>query len=416
MDLAFDAFDLAPAAVRERFLWARRQGHPSWLWPDITIEQWREALAQIETVVREVLSGKPGAKPLGGDPDALGVACYTSGVGPLLGHWIEQGLVAASPLTAAILKLHLQHNRLRMERMTEQAVDIIGALASRGIAVTVLKGMHTGHVHFPEPGTRPASDMDLLIDGSAEPAANEILRVAGFQPGRSTRWPPQRDWRRPEVPVEPRSLCFVHADDPWSIDLQTSLNRQISTGMPMAYLDDAAVAAVEYWPVFHNAAVLPQPLLLLQLAVHASYGFENLTLLRLLELAFVIRRDVRAGYLAWEEFLAAAGRARSLDFTYPALQLCEELVPHSVPADVIARCRHAAPTAVRAVVEGLTPATAQRVDRCSLTERFMWTNSRANIVRQIIHEVIPPNVNSLSDLFRIYRMRAWRLARRTVTK
>jgi hypothetical protein len=175
-------------------------------------------------------------------------------------------------------------------------------------------------------------------------------------------------------------------------------------------------SAGEHWPVLHDAGVLPQPLLLLQLAVHASYGFESLTLLRLVELALVIRRDIRAGSLDWEEFLAAAERARSLGFTYPALRLCEELIPHSVPADVMARCRQAAPVAVRAVVDSLTPATAQRVDRCSLTERFMWTNSRAKIVRQVLYEVIPPTVNSFSDFLRIYRMRAWRLARRTVTK
>lgn len=417
MELALDAFDLAPADVRERFRWARRQGHPTWLWPDVTVERWRKALARIETAVRGVLSDQRMAEPLDGDADALGVASYTSGTGPLLGYWIEEGRISAGPSVAALLKLHLQHNRLRMERMTRRTAEIIEALTSRGIGVTVLKGMHTAHVYFPEPGARPSSDIDLLIDRSDEEAANEILRLAGLQPGQAGDWPPQRIWRRPDVPIEPRSLCFVHADDPWSIDLQTSLNRRISAGMPMARLDDAIASSGEgRWPVLEAASVLQQPLLLLQLAVHASYGLQSLTLLRLIELAYVTRRDLQTGSLEWGEFLSAAARARSLGLSYPALRFCGELAPGSIPADVIERCRHEAPVAVRQVVDRLTPASAQRVDRCSLAERFMWTASPARILQQIVYEIIPPGTNSISSLMSIYKNRAWRIARRTVTR
>jgi hypothetical protein len=37
--------------------------------------------------------------------------------------------------------------------------------------------------------------------------------------------------------TQPRTLSFVHRDDPWSIDLQTSLNRRYSYGAPVIALD-----------------------------------------------------------------------------------------------------------------------------------------------------------------------------------
>ena len=45
MDGASDAeVGLSAEEVRRRFTWARRQGRPAWLWPDVPIETWRAAL------------------------------------------------------------------------------------------------------------------------------------------------------------------------------------------------------------------------------------------------------------------------------------------------------------------------------------------------------------------------------------
>lgn len=414
MDLPLDTFDLTPDVVRERFNWAIRRGQPAWLWPDLPVERWQEALVSIEAAVRGVLTGGS-AMQLDGDPDALGVASYTSGVGPLLGYWLERGVLSASEPVAAMLKLHLQHNRLRMERMTRRTIALVEALTARGVGVTLLKGMHTAHCYFPEPGTRPASDIDILIAASDEKAANETLRNLRFEPGAISSWPPERNWRLPEVPVQPRSLCFAHADDPWSVDLQRSLNRRYSAGAAVIRLDDVA-ARMEPWPVAHDAQVLGQPVLLLQLAVHASCGLTSLTLLRMVELIFVIRRDTQEGLLRWDEFMAAAERADALGMIYPALRLCEQLAPGTIPDDVYAACVRQTPVAVQRIVDRLTPANAQRVVRCSLAERFMWTPSPTNVVRQILLELIPPGANSFSRLLKIYQLRAWRLARRTLTQ
>jgi len=412
-----DAFNLTPEAVRARFDWATRQGQPNWLWPNVAIGRWQDALDAIEQVLRATLTGRRVPTLFDVDPEAIGIACYTSGVGPLLGFWLERGAIAASQPVAAVLERHLRHNRLRMEFLSAEAIALATALTSAGIGVTVLKGLHTAR-YFPEPGTRPVSDIDLLIAGGDEETLASIMQALGYERGLVSRGPPpQQEWRQPGVPVEPRSLCFVHADDPWSVDIQTSLNRRYAPGAPMIRLDDAfAGGARAPWLPVPEAETLAQPLLLLQLAVHASCGFQSLTMLRLVELALIIRRDVAEGHLSWDAFLALAEQLQALGLVYPALRLCEMLVPGTIPAEVATRCTRQTPAAVRRVVDPMTPANAQRVVRYSIAEKFMWSGSRLNMVRQLLSDVVPPGIGSASGLFGIYRKRAWKIARQTLSR
>jgi hypothetical protein len=388
-----------------------------WLWPDMAIAHWHDALNTIERLVRATLTGQPKTTPFGGNAEAIGIACYTSGLGPLLGFWLEQGVIAASPQVSAVLERHLRHNRLRMDRLSTEAVALATALTSAGVGVTVLKGLHTAR-YFPEPGTRPVSDIDLLIAERDEEALASIMRALGYEPGLISRGPPpQQEWRQPDVPVEPRTLCFVHADDPWSVDVQTSLNRRYAPGAPMIRLDDAlAGGARAPWSPVPEADILAQPLLVLQLAVHASCGFQSLNMLRLVELALIIRRDVADGLLCWDAFLVLAERMEALGLVYPALRLCEMLVPGTIPAEVAAQCAQRTPAAVRRVVDPLTPAHAQRVVRYSIAEKFMWSRSRLHMVRQLLSDVVPPGIGSASGLFGIYRKRAWKIARQTLSR
>lgn len=415
MNRALHALELAPETVQQRFAWARRQGQPFWLWPDLRVERWRDALGQIEAVFQSALSAPGDRATLDGDEEALGIAGYTSGTGPLLGWWIKQDAIAAPPAVAELFALHLEHNQLRMRRMTHEAVQLAQLLSGAGIEATVLKGMHTAHAYFPEPATRPASDIDLLVPAYAEDRAGEVLRSAGYLPGPCTPMPKARNWTRSGVASQPLSLAFVHADDPWSVDLQTTLNRRYSPGAPIVPLDEAyAESTPEPWPVARDAKVLTQPLLLLHLAVHACCGLSNLSLLRLVEIIFVIRRDTTCGLLIWSEFLAMAGRVGATGLIYPALKLCDALSPGIVPDAVLAATRVHVPASARRVIDPLAPADAQSLTRCSLSERFMWTGSLKWKARQLAVDLVPDS-GSIRELASIYASRAWRLARGTVT-
>lgn len=399
---------LSPNEVRARFRWAKRQGRPAWLWPDVSVPAWREAVRNIEIVLRAGLAGRSDPPLLDGDPVAIGLACYTSGTGPLLGHWHAQARLSVGAGVAAVLELHLHHNRLRAARMEAAAISLVEVLAERGIAVAVLKGAHTGPAYFGAAGIRPGSDIDLLVQGEDMARAEALIRAAGYAgAGRKRR---ESSWRLAGAAEQPRSLTMVHGDDPWTIDLHGSLNISAGAGAPVARLDDGGpMSCSGRWALQAAAITLDQPLLLLHLAVHAGAGMHNLTLLRLVELALVIRRDSEAGRLRWEEFVALGEKTDALGYAFPALHLCEALAPGTVPGPVIRQCADRAPAAVRRLLRGLTPAMAQRIDRSSIAEHFMWCGGWAGRLRQAASDIIP--AASWRDIGAIYERRAWALMR-----
>ena len=105
------------------------------------------------------------------DARALGIAASAAGIGPLLGLWCETGRVGAQPEVQDLVATHLDHGRRRAARMREELDRLLVPLADRGVEVFVLKGTHTGYRYFPEPGTRPGADIDLLVSREDEPAA-----------------------------------------------------------------------------------------------------------------------------------------------------------------------------------------------------------------------------------------------------
>ena len=54
--LALRAFDLTADEARERFRWAASQGHPRWLWPDVTVAEWTASCEWIAAATREVMT------------------------------------------------------------------------------------------------------------------------------------------------------------------------------------------------------------------------------------------------------------------------------------------------------------------------------------------------------------------------
>jgi hypothetical protein len=171
---------------------------------------------------------------------------------------------------------------------------------------------------------------------------------------------------------------------------------------------------VEPWPLSPKAQVLAPVCTALHLAFHASCGLESLTLLRLTELILVTREATARKRFSWEEFLDASERVGALASVYPALVMSEQLAPGTVPSKVLQASAGRAPVRVRKVMERLRPESAQRVLRCSLEERLMWSTSPLNRVRQIILESLLVKT-APRDWIAICRLRLWRLLRGTVS-
>lgn len=383
---------------------AAARGNPALLWPDVSAERRRVAMGAIARSTSDVLANRPSA--LDGDADAIGLAGYVSGMGPLLGWWIERRQLAASDAVAAILRNHWRHNRDRAASLRRACAAVSGALMSAGIKVVILKGLDTESAYFPAPGTRPASDIDLLVDPARLIAAEKVLWSRGFVP--ASRAERESSWRQPDTPDLPASLYLVHRNDPWNIDLHHSLDIDAAPGAPVAHLDRGRpMAAIRRWAGATAGYALDQPLLALHLAVHAGHGLHNLTLVRLVELIATIRHDTQAGRLSWSDFIDLAIACQALAYAYPALAFAEQLAPGTVPPDVLAAGARAMPRRAHAVMRRLTPATAQRLERISLAEHFMWTRGAGGWGRQIASDLVPHR--SLKRTIRIYRARAWQL-------
>lgn len=418
--LPADALDLSPEVIAERFRWARERGHPSYVWPEIPIAVWRACLHAVERVTERVLAGRELPVelevPAGAGARALGVAAFSAGMGPLLGYWIEGGEVMAPPEAAALLRLHLEHGRRRAAVMKGVLAGVLDLFAGCGLQATVIKGAHTGRICFPEPGTRPAGDIDLVVAPRDLETAGRVLRSAGYTPAIRQARPYKCDWTPPGALRALRSLELAHADGPFVVELHDSLDRSFY-GVRTVRFGPLDAANTRPWPELHPAArVLAQPLLLGYLAVHASEELHQLQLVRLVEIVRVARADLAAGRLAWDGLEALLQRLGTARFAYPALQLAERLAPGTINAALLERLGRAAAPAMRRVLDRLTPATAQRPERLSLDERFMWAAGPLELARRAAYLLWPTRAaSSRRPLRAVYAERLFRMVRGRVS-
>ncbi len=401
--------ELSPSEFELRRKEARRSGSPAWLWPEVQVESWAAAMAEISKAVPAVLAGNRSSVPTF-DPMAFSLACYTSGTGALLGYWLERGKIDAPPDLADLLQLHLKHGRARADRARTEFREKVGALVDAGLPIVVLKGGHTAHAYFPGPATRPMSDLDLLVPSESAPAAEVALATTGLECAARTKR--ESSWVYPGAARHPRSIWLAHEGDPWSVDLHSSLNFSAGAGAPLVRFDSAEpIETSEPWPLDDRAGVLAQPLLLLHLAVHASGGLHSLTLLRMIEIVLVVRHDTTARRLSWDDFLHAGAETNALGAAYPALDMAERLAPGTIPAHVLKISAEVVPVRARSIIDRLEPATAHRVDRASVGEHFMWASGFSGWARQLASDLAPT-----SGFWPIYQARAYRLLRRRVSR
>lgn len=385
--IAWATTEVSHEEVQWHFTQARRNGYAAWIWRDIDTTSWRAAIGEIVTVARKVLAGEPRTSLICNDPRVLCIAAYTSGMGPLLGYWTENGTVQASNEIVEMLCLHLAHNRRRMARLSGTATRVVQQLSQAGVAPVMLKGMHTAFRYFPEPGVRPLSDIDLFVPAEGIAKTEQVFTRLGYQCLVRTRAPYACDWIDMSVSRNPRTLTFVHEDDPWSFDVLGSLDKRLSTGVRIRLDALLPGSAPEEWPCNGCARAMRQSLLALYLAVHFSQTLLNATVLRALEIVLVIGRDSIGGKLDWDEFVHGAKRIGGARFVYPALVMVEQLAPGTIPEHVMAASKADAPENLRKTMDRLTLATAQPLDRHSVRERFMWAASWRQYFLQVASEL-----------------------------
>lgn len=399
-----------------QYAWRSTQ-RPEALWPGLDGEIIQSAADAIGRAVTERLQGTRARLELtdpGDDADrrarAIGVAGLITGVGPLLGAWLERGELDADAPVARVLERHLAHGRAREARIRALVMPVLARMVSAGLEPGVMKGFHTAYCYFPEPGARPFADVDIVVAPAAIPDAERLLREAGFVPeGRTGGIGYKREWLPPEGRGDVWSYEIWHARSRWKLDLHDGLNfdqiqRNVSTPQTPRFteilqLDGLALRTAD-----------PNELIAL-LAAHASTELYSQRLLRLIELVLVVRRATALGTLDWTAVESSLVERDAMRFAYPMLALTERLAPGTVNAGLLARLSQATTPRARAVASALSP-TAPILDRgFSLRDRLIWAEGARATLRWLWSMIAPLDGASRRDQLRTYRHRTMRLLR-----
>lgn len=407
-----DRIDSAPSPdeVSSRLARFELTREPSALWPGLTEHDRVAAAREIERVTRAVLAGErtlridPGAML---DEYALRVAAHTTGMGPLLGRWLNDDVVRAAPSLHRRLLAHLASSRARSTRIAREVLPALDAIASSVPAVLVLRGFHTARAYFDEPGVRRMADVDVLVAPECVGAAESALRRAGFAPGSEPLRPYKRDWHPQDAE---KRIFSVELDDPrssWSLELHASLDRIFHPGA-IARLDSER-NCIELAELEHREfSVLREPLLALSLACHCSQELGASRLLRLYELVQVIRTDRAAGRLDWDELLGMMRRTHTARFAWPAFALAETLSPGTVDARVLALGRAASTWAARRTVPRLVPAGGS-LDESGALRQAMWTRGPVSVLQRALRNLWPAAFTRPRDVIPGWQVRLRRL-------
>jgi hypothetical protein len=334
------------------------------------------------------------------------VAAYASGLGPLLGHWAQGGSLAAGAAASRLLAEHLDHGRRRAGTLGARLAALLDVLADKGVTPTLLKGSDTAYRYFPEPGTRPRADIDLLVAPQQLDTARGALAAAGYFEYRRTRHANRSEWRHEDAPQTLRSVELDHADNPWSLDLHVALERWYFRGLRAGYGyptdDQLAPWTFDGRPV----RVLAQPLLTAFLALHASYGLRDFRPLRAVELVLVLRRDTADGSLRWDALAELLDRTGSARFVYPAMELTERWIPGTLGPDLRRQLDRAATPRMRRVVNQVE-ADGLRLGHRSLDEKLMWARGATELLGNLSELVwSADDAMSAGDQLRVHLRRA----------
>jgi hypothetical protein len=384
------------------------------LWPGLDATVIQAAADAIGVAVASVLRGEPTRLALAADPDAersargLGVAGLLTGVGPLLGTWIERGALDTEPLFARVLARHLAHARARETRIRDAAIPVLASMERAGLEPGVIKGFHTAHAYFPEPGARPFNDVDVVVPPRAIAEAERVLRDAGFVPERRVGTDVyKREWLPPGDEGDVWSYELWHARSRWKLDLHDGLNfaavmQNVRTLQVPRFTDTIRIDGVTLRVADPNE-------LIALLAAHASTEIYSQRLVRLVELVLVVRRASALGTLDWGAVESSLAERGSLRFAYPMLALAERLAPRTVDAALLGRLSAGTTARARAITRTLSPTAPILDQHFTLRGRLIWASDLRETIRRLWLMVAPLDGASPRRQLRTYRHRAMRL-------
>lgn len=204
--------------------------------------------------------------------------------------------------------------------------EIGTALGRAGIPVIALKGAVLASNVYRNPGFRPMRDVDLLVRRDDLPAADRLIRDAGYAPNES--------WRSAEwYATKHHHLAPLDAvDGSVSVELHHEITKRGSARVPVDELWTRA-RSIEVGAA-HVLALAPADFLL-HLCLHLAHDnvFFNGTLRDLRDIAETIRRH--GVEVEWSRVVERARAWHIARHVYYALWLARDMGGAEVPAAVL---------------------------------------------------------------------------------
>lgn len=265
----------------------------------------------------------------------------------------------------------------------EQLSEVLLALERQGVPVILLKGPVLAEALYRDPGLRPFTDLDLLIDRADLPQALQVFSALGYRHLAADR---SLEFELAYV----GAACFVGAKrkaEGLPLDLHWELLTHPGVA-PAGVIDTREVwdraVKVEWWN--RPALALSPEDLLIYLALHWAIHHAFAGLIWPLDIALLLRRHGAA--LDWEAVAERARRWRVRGALYFALRGAEERFGAQVPVSLMAglRLRGARPAAAA----WLLSRTDERLGRLDHVIPLLLMGRGSDVLRALAAGALPP--------------------------
>lgn len=208
-----------------------------------------------------------------------------------------------------------------------QLVRCLRGLAASGVVPVLLKGPALAARYWPNPATRPSTDVDLLVGPADFERADRALRAMGMVPLDTEL----------EDEVRRRHHHLHYRGDAALVELHFRLNSGIGSGLTWE-LVAPNVREAEF--AGHPVRYLGREDELIYLAVHAAgHLFQRLSWLW--DLNLYVRREA----IDWDALVETSRRAQVATAVWLALDLAREALGAPIPREALSRLK---PDEVRA--------------------------------------------------------------------
>jgi hypothetical protein len=244
----------------------------------------------------------------------------------------ESGAILPKNIATAVTSVEAD-SRKRTQRMLDNAVEFLQALAVEGIQVVLLKGAALAVTYYPDHLARPMADLDILIKKQDLKRGVEILVALGYR--FYSRSAEDEVYLRGE-----RKENIWAADNVHPLELHFTLREEYAgIGYNLAGEMWAGSRLTPFWNDYE--ALLPRPSALLHhVCAHATSDWL-IQRGRLMQIDDIRRICAKMDQSEWQHF-AESVSPNGARFVYPALAFADRYAhlnaPHFVGDELRANC------------------------------------------------------------------------------